>query len=193
MACEIKGRFCRFSRYRNISTQCAGGGCGTCLSIIFLTGITARRCHHSQVRTVPWTTFFNGDEPANKRTAATLLSGTIAWPVSMPHRRTNVRDRFLAVPQPPSAGGSHDVISHSHVITPYDPLCQQRQCRASGHEVEPTFVGPARIREISPTYAGVSLPVASYTHPACVSGTQKATLKGGFCVSYQGLTIWLRG
>lgn len=105
MTCEIKGRFCGFSRHRNISTQCIGGGCGTCQSIIFLTGITARRCHHSQVRTVPWTTFFNGDDTANKQTAATLLSGMIAWPVSMPHRRANVRDRFLIFPSPPAGHG----------------------------------------------------------------------------------------
>ena len=29
--------------------------------VIFLIGITVGRRHHSQVRTHPWTTFFNGD------------------------------------------------------------------------------------------------------------------------------------
>ncbi|AKR49350.1 hypothetical protein DB34_10850 [Acetobacter pasteurianus] len=32
----------------------------------------------------------------------------------------------------------------------------------------------SRTREISPTYAGVSLPSASYTHPARGAETQKA-------------------
>lgn len=76
------------------------------LSTIFLTEITARWFHHSRVRTLPWTSFFNGDEHASKRTDATLLSGTMAWTVSMPHRRTNVRDRFLEFPSPPTKPGS---------------------------------------------------------------------------------------
>lgn len=30
------------------------------LTVIFLTGITVKRCHHSQVRKCPRATFFNG-------------------------------------------------------------------------------------------------------------------------------------
>jgi hypothetical protein len=38
-------------------------GRGLCKSVIFLTGITTKQCHHSQVRINSWATFFNGFPP----------------------------------------------------------------------------------------------------------------------------------
>jgi hypothetical protein len=46
--------------------------------LIFLIGIVVGRRHHSQVRTHPWATFFNGDYASNKLTAATLHKARIA-------------------------------------------------------------------------------------------------------------------
>ena len=42
------------------------------LNVIFLTGIAAKRRHHSQVRKHPRATFFNGYHASNKPSAATL-------------------------------------------------------------------------------------------------------------------------
>jgi hypothetical protein len=70
---------------------------------IFLIGIAVGRRHHAQVRTHPWTTFFNGDYASNKLTAATLRDARIARAVSTARRRATARDSFLGYPVRPSA------------------------------------------------------------------------------------------